>query len=88
MHRLHQIERQFTKNSSFSEPTEYRKLTEDYLKLRHMEVITENDIHVPANSSFYLPHHLVPNKSGDKFRLISDGLDLLSIQMVFLSTKN
>ncbi|GIX81171.1 reverse transcriptase [Caerostris extrusa] len=46
---------------------------EDYLKLVHMELIPENEIDVPANSSFYLPHHPVPNKSGDKFRVVFDG---------------
>ncbi|GIY08467.1 hypothetical protein CEXT_773171 [Caerostris extrusa] len=46
---------------------------EDYLKLVHMELIPENEIDVPANSSFYLPHHPVANKSGDKFRVVFDG---------------
>ncbi|GFT25908.1 integrase catalytic domain-containing protein [Trichonephila clavipes] len=41
----------------------------DYLKLGHMELIPENEIEVPASSSFYLPHHPVPNKNGDKFRV-------------------
>ncbi|GFR16114.1 pro-Pol polyprotein [Trichonephila clavata] len=45
----------------------------DYLKLGHMELIPENEIDVPASSSFYLPHHPVPNKNGDKFRVVFDG---------------
>ncbi|GIY27764.1 uncharacterized protein LOC103569155 [Caerostris extrusa] len=51
----------------------YHKFMEDYLKLGHMELIPENEIDVPVNSSFYLPHHPVPNKSGDKFRVVFDG---------------
>ncbi|GFQ96612.1 pro-Pol polyprotein [Trichonephila clavata] len=46
---------------------------DDYLKLGHMELIPENEIDVPASSSFYLPHHPVPNKNGDKFRVVFDG---------------
>ncbi|GFR15752.1 pro-Pol polyprotein [Trichonephila clavata] len=46
---------------------------DDYLKLGHMELIPENEIDVPACSSFYLPHHPVPNKNGDKFRVVFDG---------------
>ncbi|XP_035204521.1 uncharacterized protein LOC118179457 [Stegodyphus dumicola] len=38
-----------------------------------MELIPENEIDVPANSSFYLPHHSVPDKNGDKFRVVFDG---------------
>ncbi|GIY73254.1 uncharacterized protein LOC103569155 [Caerostris extrusa] len=38
-----------------------------------MEVIPENEIDDPANLSFYLPHHAVSNKCGDKFRLVFDG---------------
>ncbi|GFY79729.1 uncharacterized protein LOC103569155 [Trichonephila inaurata madagascariensis] len=45
----------------------------DYLKLGHMELIPEREIDVPASSSFYLPHHPVPNKNGDKFRVVFDG---------------
>ncbi|GIY50426.1 uncharacterized protein LOC103569155 [Caerostris extrusa] len=71
IHRLHQIERRFAKNPSLF--SEYHKFMEDYLKLVHMELIPENEIDVPANSSFYLPHHPVPNKSGDKFRVVFDG---------------
>ncbi|GFR30946.1 uncharacterized protein LOC103569155 [Trichonephila clavata] len=44
-----------------------------YLKLGLMELIPENEIDVPASSSFCLPHHLVPNKNGDKFRVVFDG---------------
>ncbi|GIX78933.1 hypothetical protein CEXT_512561 [Caerostris extrusa] len=61
----------FAKNPSLF--SEYHKFMEDYLKLVHMELIPENEIDVPANSSFYLPHHPVPNKSGDKFRVAFDG---------------
>ncbi|GIX67568.1 hypothetical protein CDAR_563991 [Caerostris darwini] len=71
IHRLHQIERRFAKNPSLF--NEYHKFMEDYLKLVHMELIPENEIDVPANSSFYLPHHPVPNKIGDKFRAVFDG---------------
>ncbi|GIY99114.1 hypothetical protein CEXT_158251, partial [Caerostris extrusa] len=71
IHRLHQIERRFAKNPCLF--SEYHKFMEDYLKLVHMELIPENEIDVPANSSFYLPHHPVPNKSGDKFRVVFDG---------------
>ncbi|GIY59832.1 reverse transcriptase [Caerostris darwini] len=71
IHRLHQIERRFAKNPSLF--NEYHKFMEDYLKLGHMELIPENEIDVPANSSFCLPHHPVPNKSGDKFREAFDG---------------
>ncbi|XP_035206847.1 uncharacterized protein LOC118181766 [Stegodyphus dumicola] len=42
-------------------------------QLGHMELIPENEIDVPANSSFYLPHHSVPDKNGDKFRVVFDG---------------
>ncbi|GFT69738.1 DUF1758 domain-containing protein [Trichonephila clavipes] len=45
----------------------------DYLKLGHMELIPEKEIDVPASSSFYLPHHPVSNKNGDKFRVMFDG---------------
>ncbi|GFX83899.1 integrase catalytic domain-containing protein [Trichonephila clavipes] len=45
----------------------------DYLKLGHMELIPENEIDVPVSSNFYLPHHPVPNKNGDKFRVVFDG---------------
>ncbi|GIY50981.1 uncharacterized protein LOC103569155, partial, partial [Caerostris extrusa] len=71
IHRLHQIEHRFAKNPSLF--NEYHKFMEDYLKLGHMELILENEIDVPATSSFYLPHHPVPNKSGDKFRVVFDG---------------
>ncbi|GFQ72689.1 uncharacterized protein LOC103569155 [Trichonephila clavata] len=71
VHRLQQIERRFSKNQSLSD--QYHKFMEDYLKLGHMELIPENEIDVPASSSFYLPHHPVPNKNGDKFRVVFDG---------------
>ncbi|GFQ91591.1 uncharacterized protein TNCT_228521 [Trichonephila clavata] len=71
VHRLQQIERRFSKNQSLSD--QYHKFMDDYLKLGHMELIPENEIDVPASSSFYLPHHPVPNKNGDKFRVVFDG---------------
>ncbi|GFQ66356.1 uncharacterized protein TNCT_108981 [Trichonephila clavata] len=71
VHRLQQIERRFSKNQSLSD--QYHKFMDDYLKLGHMELIPENEIDVPASSSFYLPHHSVPNKNGDKFRVVFDG---------------
>ncbi|GFU95960.1 pro-Pol polyprotein [Trichonephila clavipes] len=45
----------------------------DYSKLGHMELIPENEIDVSASYSFYLPHHPVFNKNGDKFRVVFDG---------------
>ncbi|GFQ87693.1 DUF1758 domain-containing protein [Trichonephila clavata] len=71
VHRLHQIERRFSKNPSLSD--QYHKFMDDYLKLGHMELIPENEIDVPASSSFYPPHHPVPNKNSDKFRVVFDG---------------
>ncbi|GFT03877.1 uncharacterized protein LOC103569155 [Trichonephila clavipes] len=71
VHRLQQTERRFSKKQSLSD--QYHRFTNDYLKLGHMELIPENEIDVPASSSFYLPHHPVPNKNGDKFRLVFDG---------------
>ncbi|GFS66869.1 uncharacterized protein LOC103569155 [Trichonephila clavipes] len=71
VHRLQQIERRFSKNKSLS--NQYHKFMNDYLKFGHMELIPENEIDVPASSSFYLPHHPVPNKNGDKFRVVFDG---------------
>ncbi|GFU74156.1 uncharacterized protein LOC103569155 [Trichonephila clavipes] len=71
VHRLQQIERRFSKNKSLSD--QYHKFINNYLKLGHMELIPENEIDVPASSSFYLPHHTVPNKNGDKFRVVFDG---------------
>ncbi|GFR03492.1 retrovirus-related Pol polyprotein from transposon 17.6 [Trichonephila clavata] len=71
VHRLQQIERWFSKNRFLSD--QYHKFMDDYLKLGHMELIPENEIDVPASSSFYLPHHPVPNKNGDKFRVVFDG---------------
>ncbi|GFV54010.1 DUF1758 domain-containing protein [Trichonephila clavipes] len=38
-----------------------------------MEIIPENEIDVPVSSNFYLPHHPVPNKNGEKFRVVFDG---------------
>ncbi|GFU96468.1 uncharacterized protein LOC103569155 [Trichonephila clavipes] len=71
VHRLQQIERRFSKNKSLSD--QYHKFMNDYLKLGHMELIPENKIDDPASSSFYLPHHPIPNKNGDKFRVVFDG---------------
>ncbi|GFU64559.1 uncharacterized protein LOC103569155 [Trichonephila clavipes] len=71
VHRLQQIERRFSKNKSLSD--QYHKFMNDYLKLGHMELIPENEIGVPASSSFYFPPHPVPNKNGDKFRVVFDG---------------
>ncbi|GFR24688.1 uncharacterized protein LOC103569155 [Trichonephila clavata] len=71
VHRLQQIELRFSKNQSLSD--QYHKFMDDYLKLGHMELNPENEMVVPASSSYYLPHHLVPNKNGDKFRVIFDG---------------
>ncbi|GFU64940.1 uncharacterized protein LOC103569155, partial, partial [Trichonephila clavipes] len=71
VHRLQQIERRFSKNKSLSD--QYHKFMNNYFKLGHMELIPENEIDVPASSSFYLPHHPVPNKNGDKFRVVFDG---------------
>ncbi|GFU30952.1 uncharacterized protein LOC103569155 [Trichonephila clavipes] len=71
VHRLQQIAHSFSKNKSLSD--QYHKFMNDYLKLVHMELIPENEIDVPASSSFYLPHHPVPNKNGDKFRVVFDG---------------
>ncbi|GFS96043.1 DUF1758 domain-containing protein [Trichonephila clavipes] len=68
VHRLQQIECRFSKNKSLSD--QYHKFMNDYLKLGHMELIPENEIDVPASSSFYLPHHPVPNKNGDKFHVV------------------
>ncbi|GFT79964.1 uncharacterized protein LOC103569155 [Trichonephila clavipes] len=67
VHCLQQIERRFSKNQSLSD--QYHKFMDDYLKLGHMELIPENEIDIPASSSFYLPHHPIPNKNGDKFLL-------------------
>ncbi|GFY61544.1 hypothetical protein TNIN_81381 [Trichonephila inaurata madagascariensis] len=47
---------------------------DDYLKLGQMELIPD----IPASSSFYLPHHPVANKNGDKFRMTFDPLGWLS----------
>jgi len=69
--RLKQIERRFVKNQSLSH--QYHKFMDVYLKLGHMELVPESEIDVPASSSYYLPHHPVPNKSGDKFRVVFDG---------------
>ncbi|XP_035220181.1 uncharacterized protein LOC118193235 [Stegodyphus dumicola] len=52
---------------------QYHKFMEDYQQLGHMELIPENEIDVPANSSFYLPHHSVLDKNGDKFRVVFYG---------------
>ncbi|XP_035217005.1 uncharacterized protein LOC118190410 [Stegodyphus dumicola] len=71
VHRLQSTERQFIENKSLS--SQYHKFMEDYQQLGHMELIPENEIDVPANSSFYLPHHAVPDKNGDKFRVVFDG---------------
>ncbi|GFU92180.1 uncharacterized protein LOC103569155 [Trichonephila clavipes] len=71
VHRLQQIERRFSKNKSLSD--QYHKFMNDYLKLSHMELIPENEIDVPASSSFYLPHPPIPNKNGDKFCVVFDG---------------
>ncbi|GFY26558.1 pro-Pol polyprotein [Trichonephila clavipes] len=38
-----------------------------------MELIPENEIDVPASSSFYLPPHPVPNTNRDKFRVVFEG---------------
>ncbi|GFV91966.1 cytochrome P450 2E1 [Trichonephila clavipes] len=77
VHRLQQIERRFSKNKSLSD--QYHKFMNEYLKLGHMELIPENEIDVPASSSFYLPHHPVPNKNGDKFRVVFDGTHKIAI---------
>ncbi|GFX30630.1 uncharacterized protein LOC103569155 [Trichonephila clavipes] len=71
VHRLQQIEHRFSKNKSLSD--QYHKFMNDYLKLGHMELIPEKEIDVPASFSFYLPHHPVSNKNGDKFRVVFDG---------------
>ncbi|XP_035228954.1 uncharacterized protein LOC118201044 [Stegodyphus dumicola] len=71
VHCLQSTERQFIKNKSLS--SQYHKFMEDYQQLGHMELIPENEIDVPANSSFYLPYHSVPDKNGDKFRVVFDG---------------
>nr|XP_042901871.1 uncharacterized protein LOC122270054 [Parasteatoda tepidariorum] len=71
IHRLLQIERRFIENQSLS--MQYHKFMQYYLDLGHMELIPETDIDIPATSSFYLPHHPVPNKIGDKFRVDFDG---------------
>ncbi|XP_054708437.1 uncharacterized protein LOC129218237 [Uloborus diversus] len=71
VHRLQQIERRFVKNQSLSK--HYHKFMQDYQDLKHMELIPDNEIDIPATSSFYLPHHSVPNKTGDKFRVVFDG---------------
>ncbi|GFR11654.1 retrovirus-related Pol polyprotein from transposon 297 [Trichonephila clavata] len=71
VHRLQQIECRFRKNQYLSD--QYHKFMDDYLKLRHMELIPENEIDVPASSSFYLPYHPVPNRNGDKFSVVFDG---------------
>lgn len=71
VHRLQQIERRFTKNQSLN--IQYHKFMQEYLDIGHMEIIPENEIDIPATSSFYLPHHPVPNKTGDKFRVVFDG---------------
>ncbi|XP_035233751.1 uncharacterized protein LOC118205569 [Stegodyphus dumicola] len=66
VHRLQNTERQFIENKSLS--SHYQQLG-----LGHMELIPENEIDVPANSTFYLPHHSVPDKNDDKFRVVFDG---------------
>ncbi|XP_035204758.1 uncharacterized protein LOC118179704 [Stegodyphus dumicola] len=71
VHYLQHTERQFIRNKSLS--SRYRKFMEDYQQLGHSELIPKNEIHVPANSSFYLPYHSVPDKNGDKFRVVFDG---------------
>ncbi|GFW16791.1 integrase catalytic domain-containing protein [Trichonephila clavipes] len=60
-----------SENKSLSD--QYHKFINDYLKLGHKELIPENEIDVPASFSFYLPHHPVPNKNGDKFHVVFDG---------------
>ncbi|GFR17756.1 uncharacterized protein LOC103569155 [Trichonephila clavata] len=71
VHRLQQIEHLFNKNQSLSD--QYHKFTDDYLKLSDMKLIPENEIDVPASSSFYPRHHPAPNKNRDKFRGVFDG---------------
>nr|XP_042911765.1 uncharacterized protein LOC122272315 [Parasteatoda tepidariorum] len=68
---IHRLQRRFVKNQSLS--MQYHKFMQEYLDLGHMELIPETDIDIPATSSFYLPHHPVPNKIGDKFRVVFDG---------------
>ncbi|GFW00348.1 uncharacterized protein LOC103569155 [Trichonephila clavipes] len=70
VHRLQKIERRFSKNKSLSD--HYHKFMNGCLKPGPMELIPENEIDVPASSSFYLLHHPVPNKNGDKFRVVFD----------------
>ena len=45
-----------------------------HLKLGNMEIIPKSEIDIPTKSSFYLHHHRIPNKEGDKFRVVFDGL--------------
>ncbi|XP_071043005.1 uncharacterized protein [Parasteatoda tepidariorum] len=71
VHRLQQIKRRFEKNQPLSQQN--HKFMNDYPKLDRMELIPENKIDVPAKPSFCLPHHPVPLRSGDKFRVLFDG---------------
>ncbi|XP_035227029.1 uncharacterized protein LOC118199315 [Stegodyphus dumicola] len=64
------FKRNFSRDSTVNITNLWRTINQ---RLGHMELIPENEIDVPANSSFYLPHHSVPDKNGDKFRVVFDG---------------
>lgn len=71
--RLNSMERVFKRNPEVKK--EYTKFIKEYIALHHMVEIPENEINVPDNQCFYLPHHAVikENSTTTKLRVVFDG---------------
>lgn len=71
--RLFSLENKLNKNPKLRE--EYSNFLNEYLDLKHMELVPAQDANVESSHTFYLPHHAVIKESSisTKVRVVFDG---------------
>ena len=67
------MEKRRKSNTNLNE--KYVKFMREYEELGHMEKISENEVNLDSEKTFYLPHHAVFKKTGDttKIRVVFNG---------------
>ncbi|XP_062712504.1 uncharacterized protein LOC134289861 [Aedes albopictus] len=71
--RLKAMERKFKADSDFEQ--QYRQFIREYLELGHMEPVPKEEIDIPVERRYYLPHHAVVKSDSvtTKLRVVFDG---------------
>jgi hypothetical protein len=73
MHRLFALERRFAKDLKYAR--QYNDVINEYVKLDHARLLTEQEAKVRTGKTWYFPHHRVVSKSSTstKVRVVFDG---------------